>query len=87
MKADFHGAIITGNFSFSFVLFCFYPPFFSFPFLFEFTDLDNIVEKSKCPTLIGMTGILIQETQNTMKIVTKEDELKGTFYLFIYLFI
>eukprot|EP00026_Physarum_polycephalum_P017458 Phypoly_transcript_18691.p1 GENE.Phypoly_transcript_18691~~Phypoly_transcript_18691.p1 ORF type:complete len:204 (+),score=36.72 Phypoly_transcript_18691:87-698(+) len=45
------------------------------------------VEKSKCPTVIGMSGILIQETENTMKIVTKEDELKvlpkrGTIFSF-----
>ncbi|XP_071959344.1 ribonuclease P protein subunit p29-like [Antedon mediterranea] len=34
------------------------------------------VTKSKCPTYIGQSGILLQETRNVFKIITKEDKLK-----------
>lgn len=34
------------------------------------------VEKSKCPTYIGTEGIVLQETENTFRIVTREDRLK-----------
>ncbi|XP_049720375.1 ribonuclease P protein subunit p29 isoform X1 [Elephas maximus indicus] len=36
------------------------------------------VTKSKCPSYVGVTGILLQETKHVFKIVTKEDCLKGT---------
>ncbi|CAN0066331.1 ribonuclease P protein subunit p29 isoform X1 [Lampetra fluviatilis] len=34
------------------------------------------VEKSKCPTYVGTTGIMIQELKNVFKIITKDDKLK-----------
>ncbi|KAK5578864.1 hypothetical protein RB653_008539 [Dictyostelium firmibasis] len=34
-----------------------------------------IVTKSKCPTFVGQKGIIIQETENTFKIITKENKL------------
>ena len=34
------------------------------------------VTKSKTPSLIGQAGIIIQETKNTFKIVTRDDKLK-----------
>ncbi|PRP79612.1 RNase P protein subunit [Planoprotostelium fungivorum] len=34
------------------------------------------VTRSKCPTYIGQKGIIVQETENTFKIVTKENKLK-----------
>lgn len=34
------------------------------------------VTKSKCPSFIGLKGIVIQETQQTFKIITQKDELK-----------
>ncbi|KAM9995898.1 hypothetical protein ACTFIY_002098 [Dictyostelium cf. discoideum] len=34
-----------------------------------------IVTKSKCPTLVGQKGIIVQETENTFKIITKENKL------------
>lgn len=34
------------------------------------------VTKSKCPSYVGVTGILLQETKHVFKIVTKEDRLK-----------
>lgn len=36
------------------------------------------VTKSKCPSYVGVTGILLQETKHVFKIITKEDRLKGT---------
>lgn len=34
------------------------------------------VSKSKCPSYVGVTGILLQETKHVFKIITKEDRLK-----------
>lgn len=34
------------------------------------------VTKSKCPSYVGVTGILLQETKHVFKIITKEDHLK-----------
>ncbi|KAL0610315.1 Ribonuclease P protein subunit p29 [Plecturocebus cupreus] len=34
------------------------------------------VTKSKCPSYVGITGILLQETKHIFKIITKEDRLK-----------
>ncbi|XP_032709608.1 ribonuclease P protein subunit p29-like [Lontra canadensis] len=34
------------------------------------------VTKSKCPSYVGITGILLQETKHVFKILTKEDRLK-----------
>ncbi|KAJ5070941.1 ribonuclease p subunit p29 [Anaeramoeba ignava] len=35
------------------------------------------VIKSKCPSLIGINGIVLQETKSTFKIITKENKLKS----------
>ncbi|XP_056381667.1 ribonuclease P protein subunit p29 isoform X2 [Hyla sarda] len=34
------------------------------------------VFKSKCPSYVGLTGILLQESKHIFKIITKEDKLK-----------
>lgn len=34
------------------------------------------VSRSKCPSYIGTCGILLQETKNSFKIITKQDKLK-----------
>ncbi|KAM9301982.1 ribonuclease P protein subunit p29 [Gastrophryne carolinensis] len=34
------------------------------------------VFKSKCPSYVGITGIILQETKHVLKIITKEDKLK-----------
>ncbi|KAJ8343666.1 hypothetical protein SKAU_G00309950 [Synaphobranchus kaupii] len=34
------------------------------------------VSKSKCPSYVGTTGILVQEMKHVFKVVTKEDKLK-----------
>ncbi|XP_073461916.1 ribonuclease P protein subunit p29 [Aquarana catesbeiana] len=35
-----------------------------------------MVSKSKCPSYVGLTGIILQETKHVFKIITKEDKLK-----------
>lgn len=35
------------------------------------------VTKSRCPSYVGITGILLQETKHVFKVITKEDRLKG----------
>jgi ribonuclease P protein subunit POP4 len=34
------------------------------------------VTRSKCPTLVGIEGIIVVETEHTFQIVTKQDQLK-----------
>ncbi|XP_044126195.1 ribonuclease P protein subunit p29 [Bufo gargarizans] len=34
------------------------------------------VFKSKCPSYVGLAGIILQESKNILKIITKEDKLK-----------
>ncbi|KAK3746381.1 hypothetical protein QZH41_018206 [Actinostola sp. cb2023] len=33
--------------------------------------------RSKCPSYIGVTGIVLQETKNVFKIITKDDKIKA----------
>lgn len=33
--------------------------------------------RSKCPSYVGTTGILVQEFKHVFKIITKENRLKG----------
>lgn len=35
-----------------------------------------VVRKSRCPPLIGVAGIVLMETRNTFKIVTKDNKIK-----------
>ena len=64
LKADFHGSIITGLCS---LLPLFYP----------YSTLQFSVRQSKNPCLLGVSGIVIHETENAFKVVTKYDKLKG----------
>ena len=34
------------------------------------------VDRSRCPSLVGLTGIVVQETRNTLRLITKQDALK-----------
>jgi ribonuclease P protein subunit POP4 len=70
VKADYHGAIITGIFN---SLEYFRISNITFIILNEFS-----VSKSKCPGYVGLTGILLQETKNVFKIITKQNEIKST---------
>ena len=35
------------------------------------------VQKSKCPSYVGTRGIVLQETQNTFRLISEEDRLKS----------
>ena len=35
------------------------------------------VHKSKCPGYIGITGIVVQETQNTFKLICKDNRVRS----------
>lgn len=35
------------------------------------------VVKSKCPTLVGISGIVMKETENMFYVVTKQNAMKG----------
>ena len=37
------------------------------------------VARSKCPSLVGFTGIVVQETKNTFNIITKDDQMKSKY--------
>lgn len=62
VKADFHGCKMTGEFQLL-------DPCY-------FTDT-HTVKASKCPTLVGCSGIVIEETANVFRIITSEDRVKG----------
>ena len=38
---------------------------------------DNTVRRSKNASIVGVSGIVVQETENTFKVVTRKDKLKG----------
>ena len=42
-----------------------------------FLFFSSVVVRSKCPSYVGITGILVQEFKHVFKIITKEDKLKG----------
>lgn len=46
-----------------------------------------LVSKSKCPSYVGLSGIMIQELKNVFKIITKQNELKSMFTNVTLLFI
>lgn len=66
VKADFHGSIITGTLPL--------PPHSHFIYQLE---LFLIVRQSKNPCLVGLSGIVIHETENAFKVITKKDQLKS----------
>ncbi len=37
------------------------------------------VVRSKCPSYVGTEGILLQETQNTLKLIGKDNSMKSAF--------
>lgn len=67
IKADFHGAMITGTI----------PGLSFFCFVGLTTCLEPLVKQCKNPCLMGLSGIVILETENVFKIVTRADQLKG----------
>ena len=59
LKADFHGSIMTGNHVRSFVFV-------------RFSHMP--VSQSKNTSMVGISGIVIHETEGTFKVVTKENK-------------
>lgn len=45
---------------------------------------DDTARRSKNASLVGVSGIVVQETENTFKVVTRKDKLKGECPLFCY---
>ncbi len=65
VKADFHGSIISGLRTFR----C--------PNATRSTHFHTlIVKQSKNPCLVGLKGIVILETENAFRIITKKDQIK-----------
>ena len=56
LKADFHGAHLTGSVFYSFIY-------------------KDAVAQSTCATLMGQSGIVLQETRNMFKIVTARNKM------------
>lgn len=49
----------------------------------------SIVVRSKCPSYVGTTGILVQELKHVFKIITKENRLKSeihTYFTYFFLY-
>ena len=74
VKADYHGAIITGTFHLLYTVLGYQIHFSTIPFI---VMHEFLVSKSKCPGYVGLSGILLQETKNVFKIITKQDEIKS----------
>jgi ribonuclease P protein subunit POP4 len=69
VKADFHGSIMTGRWFF---------PYLRVLFLLTIdAGYDDTARRSKNASLVGVSGIVVQETENTFKVVTRKDKLKG----------
>jgi ribonuclease P/MRP subunit p29-like protein len=78
VKADFHGSIMTGSSSrlvSPVIIILIFDLFFYFN-VYVYVDVDT-VRKSKNAALVGASGIVVQETENTFKVVTRKDKLKG----------
>lgn len=63
VKADFHGSIMTGTSSYHHSLSM-------------LTDPTLQVRQSKNPCLVGLSGIVIHETENAFKVVTQRNKVK-----------
>jgi len=62
LKADFHGSIMTGTLR-------------SRGSWWILTS--DVVSQSKNPCIVGLSGIVIHETENVFKVVTKDNKLKS----------
>jgi ribonuclease P protein subunit POP4 len=70
VKADYHGSVVTG------MLIVLNRTIQSTNWL---SCIVFIVKQSKNPCLVGLSGIVIHETENAFKVVTKRDKLKRPF--------
>ena len=67
LKADLHGCIIKGILKYS----------NSGPLINIIIII--IVAESKCTGVIGLEGIIVQETQNTFRIVSTDNRIKSEY--------
>lgn len=70
VKAEYVGCLITGSFN-----------FYRFVPNFRWADFCGAllsVKRAKNPSLVNLTGLVLQETQGTFKIVTTKSRIKGT---------
>ena len=37
------------------------------------------VWRSKCPSYVGTEGIMLQETQNTLRLIAKDNKIRGEY--------
>lgn len=65
VKADFHGSIVTGT------CVCMCVRYYRRQLI------EREVRRSRNAVLVGLSGIVVQETENTFKVVTRDDKLKG----------
>ena len=72
VKADFHGSIVTGTCALLF--FCASA---------AINRTHDKVRRSRNAALVGASGIVVQETENTFKVVTRQDKLKGACAFFL----
>ena len=71
-KADLHGCLLRGKYISSSCV----SDHHNLCFL-SLTHALDAVDKSKCPSYVGVRGIVLQETQNTFKLITSSDRLKS----------
>jgi ribonuclease P protein subunit POP4 len=74
LKADLHGSEVTGRIA---ALLTF-TDMYNMHCVYSATNSSNLVViRSKCPSYVGQSGIILMESQNTFKIICKDNCLKG----------
>lgn len=73
IKADFHGAIVKGARALN--IHCSLSHFDILPHIPRSVLL---VRQSKNPCLVGLSGIVVHETENAFKVITRKDEQKSS---------
>ena len=68
LKADFHGCAMTGEAGVVSEVMCAY--------LLGVSSF-VVVCRSKCKSYVGLHGIMIQETQNTFRLICKDDKIRS----------
>lgn len=73
IKADFHGAIVTGVYALNLRY-----DLSHFDILPHIPRSALLVRQSKNPCLVGLSGIVVHETENSFKVITRKDEQKSS---------
>ena len=91
MKADYHGAILKGT-ERSFCLFLWSSLIIDLLSLQLSSQCWSLllygitvaVGRSKCPSYIGVEGILLRETQNTLQLISTDNKIRSTQWCAIF---